>query len=101
MPQFDVYKNPRPGAFPLLLDVQADIVATLATRVVVPMSKRRRSDRPISRLNPTATIAGVDYILHVQELAAIPASALGARVTSLAPRRADLVAALDWLLTGG
>lgn len=101
MAQFDVYRNPKRGAFPLLLDVQADLLGSLATRVVVPMSRLdKRAPRPISRLNPTADIDGVLYSLVFQELAAIPRAALGDRVTSLLPRRVELMAALDLLLTG-
>lgn len=101
MAQFDVHRNPKRGAFPLLLDVQADLLSALATRVVVPMTKLdKRSAKPISRLNPTVVVDGVTYTLVFQELAAIPKVALGERVTSLAVRRADLIAALDLLITG-
>ena len=40
MPQFAVHKNTNPAtraAVPLLLDVQNDLLADLATRVVVPL----------------------------------------------------------------
>ena len=39
MPQFSVHRNPNPdtrAAYPLLLDVQSDLIAGLRTRVVVP-----------------------------------------------------------------
>jgi|HubBroStandDraft_6_1064221.scaffolds.fasta_scaffold973063_2 toxin CcdB len=101
MAQFDVYRNPRGTAHPLLLDVQSEVLSRLATRAVVPMiAIKRYGAKPISRLNPTAKIAGVEYVLLVQELAAIPASMLSAKLTSLAARRAEIVAALDLLLTG-
>lgn len=101
MAQFDLHKNPRPGDYPLLLDVQADLLARLAPRAVVPMIPLRRyGAKPISRLNPTAKVSGTEYVLLFQELAAIPANALGAIVGSLASRRADIVAALDLLFTG-
>jgi toxin CcdB len=100
MAQFDVHRNPRGGRFPLVLDIQADLLAHLATRVVVPMIKRTRGARAITRLNPIATLRGVEYVLVFQELAAVPRSALGEPVESLAARRDDLVAALDLLFTG-
>ena len=101
MAQFDVHENPRKRDFPLLLDVQADLLSRLDTRAVVPMVRLKRyGATPITRLNPTARIGGVDYILLFQELAAVPLSALGDKVTSLAGRRADLVAALELLFTG-
>ena len=101
MAQFDVFHNPRRGAFPLLLDVQADLLAPLATRVVVPMAKfQRYGAKPITRLNPTASVRGVEYVLVFQEVAAVPATALGKRVASLASRRDEIVAAIDLLFTG-
>jgi toxin CcdB len=101
MAQFDVYRNPKGGIFPLLVDVQADLLSQLATRVVVPLATvRRYGAKPITRLNPTARLGGVEYVLVFQELAAIPKSALGERVGTLAQRRAELTAAVDLLFTG-
>jgi toxin CcdB len=101
MAQFDLHRNPRGGSYPLLLDVQADLLDRLATRVVVPLvAARRHGARPITRLNPVVSHDGKDYVALFQELAAIPVSALGERVGSLADRRADLVAAVDLLFTG-
>jgi toxin CcdB len=101
MAQFDLHRNPRRGAFPLLLDVQSDLLARLETRVVVPlMTVRRYGAKPITRLNPLATIDGVSYVMLFQELAAVPPDAVGPKVGSLADRRTELVAALDLLFTG-
>ncbi len=101
MAQFDVFRNPRPGMFPLLLDVQTSLLAGLATRVVVPMAKRKSyNSQAITHLNPTAKVAGVEYVLVFQELAAVPLAALGDAVGSLKSRRADLVRAIDLLFTG-
>src|SRR5689334_11771118 len=101
MPQFDVFKNPRGGVYPLLMDLQADVLASLATRIVVPlMTMKRYGGRAITRLNPTASIDGIEYVLVFQELAAIPAANLGEQVYSLASRRADLIAAVDLVFTG-
>lgn len=100
MAQFDVYKNPRGGAYPFLLDVQADLLSSLATRIVVPLIAAKKYGKPITRLHPTVKIGSVEYVLKFHDLVAIPASALGERVQSLANRRADLVAAIDLLFTG-
>lgn len=101
MAQFDVHRNPRGGSYPLLLDVQADLLARLATRIVVPMIPRKRySGKPIARLTPTATIRGIDYVLVVPELAGIPSAALGEVLASLVSHRDEIVSALDLVLTG-
>ena len=101
MAQFDVYRNPRRSTFPLLLDVQADLLGLLASRIVVPMAPRKRyRARPITRLNPIGTVAGVEYVLVFQEMAAVPRGALGQPVASLAARRDALVGAIDLMFAG-
>jgi toxin CcdB len=101
MAQFDIYRNPRGGDYPLLLDVQSNLLSQLATRVVVPMAALKQYPlKPLTRLNPTARVRGADYVLVFQELAAIPKSALGETRGSLSARRSDLIAALDLLFTG-
>jgi toxin CcdB len=101
MAQFDVYKNVRGGRFPLLLDVQAELLSKLATRVVVPMAAvKQYGATPISRLNPIFKVHGLRYVLVFQELAAIDSKDLGEHVGNLGAHRVELVGALDLLLTG-
>ena len=101
MAQFDVFQNPRPGMFPLLVDIQSDLLSRLETRVVVPMTTvKKLGAKPITRLNPTVKVGGTEYVLVVQELASVRLSALSKPVTSLASRRAEIVAAIDLLVTG-
>jgi toxin CcdB len=101
MGQFDVFRNPRGGVFPFLVDVQADLLSDLATRVVVPLAPAARwESKPLTRLNPIMRIRGVDHVLVFQELAAIPRSALKPAVGSLRTHRDEIIAALDLLFTG-
>lgn len=101
MAQFDVFKAPSGGIYPLLVDVQADLLARLDSRIVVPLAVRRKlAAPPIARLHPIVTIGGTEYVALFHHLAAFPRSALGKAVDSLAHRRAELIAALDLLLTG-
>lgn len=100
MAQFDVFPNPRGGEFPLLVDIQADLLSQLATRVVAPMMKRARYGKPITRLNPIAAVDDEEYVIVFQELAALPSSVLHHPVASLAAQRPELTAAIDLLFTG-
>ncbi len=101
MPQFDVLRNPRGGAYPLVVDVQADLHDRLATRVVVPLTPRSRyTAQPITRLQPLVKVRGEAYVAVIPMIAAVPRASLGEVVGSLAARRADLIAALDLLITG-
>jgi len=51
-------------------------------------------------LNPVFTIEGHEVIMSTPELAGIPVRTLGKKVASLAKRRTDIIAALDFLITG-
>ena len=101
MAQFDLFENPRSKTYPFLLDVQADLLRSLASRVVVPLAPvTRLRGKPLTRLNPLVSIAGRQYAAMFQELAAIPTKALRAPVGDLRSRRPELIAALDLLFTG-
>jgi toxin CcdB len=101
MAQFDVFKNKKRGPFPLLLDIQSDVLRTLGTTIVVPMVARRSVEAPpVSRIHLAAKIDGTDYLLLFNELGAMPRELLGMRVATLASRRSDWLAALDMVFTG-
>lgn len=103
MAQYDVHRNrdPRSAALiPFLLDVQSDLLETLATRVVVPLVDAGQFGPPAQRLNPVFQVEGRAVVLSVAELAGVPKAVLGERVASLADRRSEITAAMDLLLLG-
>ena len=101
MAQFDVFRNPgKHREFPLLVDVQSDVVARLPTRVVVPLTPAKTYLKPITRLQPKLTIRGVEYVVKTEELAPVPATLLARPIHNVAPHRYTLLAALDLLFTG-
>lgn len=102
--QFDVYKNENPSSrerFPLLVDVQADLLAELESRVVIPLAlEARYANKVLKGLMPVLRIQGKTYVVVTALVAGVPRRALGSKVTNVSERRAELVAALDLLLTG-
>ena len=101
MAQFDVYRVAGAPMYPLVLEVQTDMLAALATRVVVPLTPRARfRPPPITRLNPIVTVRGDEYVALFQEMAAVPRSQLRKPIASVGSRRGDVIAALDLLFTG-
>ena len=103
MAQFDLHANPNPAtrdAVPYLLDVQADLLDALATRVVIPLLPLGPGDRPIERLNLVVEHDGCKMMLSTAEMAGVPLAALGERVGSLSASRDDIVAAIDFLVCG-
>lgn len=104
MAQFDVYRNADPASksrIPLLLDVQADLLDGLATRIVIPLCRPEFVGRkPVERLNPELEFEGRKLVLLTQELAGVPRKALGQRVGNLSGERREIIAALDFAITG-
>ena len=101
MSQFDVFRSARSAAYPLILDVQADVHESLTSRIVVPLVTRARAAaRPLTRITPIVTVRGEAYVLMFPLLASVPKASLGEFVDSLAAQRATLIAALDLLITG-
>ncbi|MGD8208840.1 MAG: CcdB family protein [Desulfobacterales bacterium] len=103
MAQFDVYQNPNKETnqtVPYLLDLQADLLDNLATRVVVPLVAATLIGRAVKHLNPRFKIKGEAVFMSSSELAGVPRSALGEKIASLKEQRNEIIAALDFLYTG-
>ena len=103
MAQFDVYENPNPEtnqSIPYLLDVQADLFDNLATRVVVPLIAVSAMGKAAKHLNPEFKIKRTAVVMSTAELAGVSLHILGQKVCSLKEMRTEIIAALDFLLTG-
>lgn len=103
MAQFDVYENPNEETnqtTPYLLDVQADLLDNLTTRVVVPLVTASAIGKPAKYLNPQFEIRHSTIFMSTAELAGIPMRVLGEKVGSLKDQRLEIIAALDFLFTG-
>ena len=97
MARFDVYRT----GDALLLDVQADSLPYLRTRLVAPMYPVDAAPRPlIDILNPILRFRNAELAMLTQYPAAVPERELGEAVGSLASERYAIGRALDMLLTG-
>ena len=100
--QFDVIANPDPveaAHRPYLVVLQSDLVSGLATTVVAPLVPREQM-RGAQRLNPLLPVAGQEFWLATHELFAVDQRILGGRVATLADRRDEIIAALDFIFIG-
>lgn len=102
MAQFTVYRNAENHAlYPLLLDVQSPLLDTLDTRLVIPLTPLSRYSGPaMSTLTPVLDVEQQAYLMLTPQMAGIPRKALGATVADLSERRDDIIAAIDFLVTG-
>ena len=105
MPQFAIHRNRNTATrtrYPLLLDVQSDLLEDLGTRVVIPMALASPASKrsAMQTLNPICTVEGKAYVLVTPQLAGISAKELGPPVGDLLSERPAILAALDLLFTG-
>ena len=98
MARFDVYRNSAIEGF--LLDVQADLLSHLNTRVVVPLLPSDGGFQPARGLNPVFEIEGGRFVMATQFLATVPSSLLKAPVARLGASRTEITTALDMLFQG-
>lgn len=97
MARFDVCRL-RDGG--LVLDVQADILDELRTRIIVPLLKRDDAPPPAKYLNPIFRVEGEEYVMKTEFLSAVDRSVLGQPTTNLAPYSAEITRALDMVFQG-
>ena len=85
---------------PYLIELQADLLADLRTRLVAPLVPAARVGPPASRLNPVFRIGNRNFVMDTALIAGVPAAQLGEVVVSLADRNAEILGALDFLISG-
>ncbi len=104
MPQFSVYKNKNKHSreqYPYLLDVQTALLDKLETCMVVPLVELHElRGKPLTVVMPVFEIDGKSLVMLTPQMAGIARKELGAEVASLAHKRDEIVAALDFLVTG-
>lgn len=98
MARFEVYASPSGSGY--LLDVQADVLDSLNTRIVVPLLPVSQAPVPAKRLNPVFDIGLEPHVMVTQFMAAVPRALLRSPLTSLADQDSHIMAALDMALVG-
>lgn len=104
MAQWDVYPNPVVRAreeLPYLVVLQSDLLNTLPTRLVAPLSRSTVDARALpTRLAPAFEVEGQRMVLKAHEAGTILARALGHPVASLRTESYRLIDALDAVISG-
>jgi toxin CcdB len=98
MARFDVYRIT--GVQGYVVDVQANFLSQLETRIVVPLMLAHDAPHPAARLNPQFRVGDDDVVMATQFMAAVPRGALSATAASLSDHRDEIVTAIDFLMQG-
>ena len=104
MAQFTVHRNRNAATksrFPLLLDVQTDLLSGLGTRVVLPLTLASTEARraTMKTLTPILKVQGKDFVAITPQLAGILTRNLGEPVADLSDQRPAILDALDLLFS--
>jgi toxin CcdB len=103
MAQYDVHRNSDTETavnFPYIVDVQADLLRHLDTRLVVPLGRAATGFKSLARLTPQVEVEGEHLLFLVNHAVSMQRSILGPVVGSVAENSIDLLNAIDFLLTG-
>jgi toxin CcdB len=104
MSQFDVYQNPSKQtrhAYPYIVDIQSSLISELTTRIVIPLGKLSHfNNEQMKGLTPELSYEGEKLLLLTPQISSIPAKALNKPVGSLSHFRDEIIAALDFAITG-
>ena len=100
MARFDVYRGRGRGGAPFLIDIQANLLSALSTRVVIPIVPLPQIRQLRTGLHLVVDIEGSEHVLLPELMAATDRRSLGPVVLSLADRHYEIVGAIDFLLQG-
>ncbi|MEP3944705.1 CcdB family protein [Ascidiaceihabitans sp.] len=98
MAKYDVFTNPSGDGY--LLDVQADLLSDLNTRVVVPLLPTSSAPKPATRLNPIFDFEDQPVVMVTQFMAAVPTGIIKTSVGKLDEEFEKITSAIDMLIQG-
>jgi len=104
MPQFDIYANPNKksrSAYPFIIDIQSNLIDELTTRIVAPLALYKKfKDEELKKLTPRVSYKEQELIILIPQITSMPANLLKEPVGTLVHLRDEIVAALDFAITG-
>ncbi|HFT6283117.1 TPA: CcdB family protein [Escherichia coli] len=104
MKQFSVYKNKSRNkqAYPYFIDIQAEMLAHLNTRLVMPLTPKDNSNSQVKTLTPVININQVDYVVLTTMITTTDAKNLNSDnvVMDASYLRDKLVSAIDMMILG-
>jgi toxin CcdB len=104
MAQFTAYENPNKTTkktYPYLLDIQSNLLEDLRTTVVIPLCATGLAGKAaITKLCPIVEIEGKKFIALTQQIAGINRNSLGKKAADLSKYRSEIIAAMDFVISG-
>lgn len=101
MSRFDVFPF-KSGEITYLVDVQANLLSSLGSRVVLPLIPLSTSRKEVvSRLKPIVKVQGKDYVLMTTDIGVVATKSLGEPIANLSDSfEYEIINAIDFLFQG-
>jgi toxin CcdB len=104
MRQFDVYANTDKDTnktYPYFIDIQNGLLDTLNSRVVIPLTSAGKPDKTYpTNLCPIIQINNKNYVLLTHQITSVSMTFLKKNECSMMSNRDEIIAAIDFLVTG-
>jgi len=104
MPQFDIFINTNQNSralYPYLVDVQSPLLDALKTTLVIPLLlKTKHENISMKNLTPTIQIEKKEYLVLTPQMASVNNKILGKVIGNCKESRNEIVASIDFLITG-
>jgi toxin CcdB len=104
MAQFQLYQNKdkhSSSVYPFFIDAQNDLFNALNTRMVIPLTPLTQLDSLApNKLCPTIHLPDGDFVILTQQMTSVPRKVLSEPVGDLSAFRNEIIAAIDFLMTG-
>lgn len=86
---------------PTNVSINSDLLSELRTTMVIPLPPTHSvASMRLTRLNPTVSIENGSFTVMTQDIAGIDRNQLGTKAFNLSTYRADIMAAVDFVLSG-
>jgi len=103
MAQFLLYQNTGDSrdTYPFFVDVQNELLDSLNTRLVIPLILADHlTEKSPTHLCPVLHMNEGSFVLLTHQMTSVPNSILTVPVRSLETFRSEIIAAIDFLITG-
>jgi toxin CcdB len=84
----------------LVMDLQADLLDTIETRIVAPLVPVSQIGHAFVKLSPLVEVDGQSCYILIPSLAALPKRLIGEPILDLSDRQDEIIAATDFLFQG-
>jgi toxin CcdB len=102
--QYDVYKNTDQDTnktYPYFVDIQTSLLESLNSRAVIPLTPVKNIDTDYPKyLCPIIEVEKMHYALLTHQITSVPISILKKKAISAQSSRNEIIAAIDFLVTG-